>query len=207
MEFEKVDINESIYPKLPTAPHDEGVSCRLQKINEIQWILEEEEEKRSAISKKYHRVVQIVDAVDVGLISTTMGLGISGVGLLSTIVAAPVVIVMESVALSTGVLSIIGKYVTKQCAAKAEKHEKIKVLARAKLNTISSYISKALNDNTKSDEEFQLILSELNKYREMKEEIKRVSRKRIDYDAQQNLIEQGRQEARESFRKMFEKKN
>lgn len=85
--------------------------------------------------------------------------------------------------------------------------KKIKVLARAKLNTISSYISKALNDNKISDEEFQLILSELNKYREMKEEIKRVSRKRIDYDAQQNLIEQGRQEARESFRKMFEKKN
>lgn len=91
-----------------------------KNLYEIQWILEEEKEKRSVISKKYHRVVQIVDAVDVGLISTTMGLGISGVGLLSTIVAAPVVIVMESVALSTGVLSIIGKYVTKQCAAKAE---------------------------------------------------------------------------------------
>ena len=104
-------------------------------------------------------------------------------------------------------LSIVGKYVAKKCAAKAEKHEKIKVLAQAKLNTITSYISKALTDNKISDEEFQLILAELVKYREMKEEVRRISKKRMDHDVQQTLIEQGRQEARESFRKLFEKKN
>ena len=136
-----------------------------------------------------------------------MGLGIGGLGLLSTIVAAPIVIVMEGVALGTGALSIVGKYVNKKISAKAEKHERIKTLAVSKLNTISSYISKALVDNKISDEEFQLILSELDKYRELKEEVRRKSKKRMDYELQQSLIEQGRQEARESIRKLFEKNN
>ena len=202
MEFKKV------YPEIPTAPfEDEGLSYRLQKINEIQRTLEEEIEKRAALSKKYHRAVSIVDGVDVGLITITMGLGVGGVGLLSTIVAAPIVIVMEGVALGTGALSILGKYANKKLATKAGKHEKIKVLAQAKLNTISSYISKALSDNKISDEEFQLILAELVKYREMKVEIKRLSKKHMNYDLQQSLIEQGRQETRESFRKIFEKNN
>ena len=199
---------ESIYPKLPSAPaEDEGQSYRLQRINEIHKILEGEKEERASLSKKYHRAMKIVDGIDVALIGTTMGLGIGGLGLLSTIVAAPIVIVMEGVALGTGALSIVGKYVNKKFSAKAEKHERIKTLAVSKLNTISSYISKALVDNKISDEEFQLILSELDKYRELKEEVRRKSKKRMDYELQQSLIEHGRQEARESIRKLFEKNN
>ena len=183
---------ESIYPKLPSAPaEDEGQSYRLQRINEIHKILEGEKEERANLSKKYHRAVKIVDGIDVALIGTTMGLGIGGLGLLSTIVAAPIVIVMEGVALGTSALSIVGKYVNKKFSAKAEKHERIKTLAVSKLNTISSYISKALVDNKISDEEFQLILSELDKYRELKEEVRRKSKKRMDYELQQSLIEQG----------------
>ena len=74
---------ESIYPKLPSATaEDEGQSYRLQRINEIQKILEGE--VRASLSKKYHRAVKIVDGIDVALIGTTMGLGIGGLGLLST---------------------------------------------------------------------------------------------------------------------------
>ena len=69
---------------------------------------------------------------------TTIGLDVAGVGLLSTIVAAPLVLVMEGVALCTGILSIAGKFVNSKLFAKAEKHKKIQVLA--KLNTISDHI-------------------------------------------------------------------
>ena len=53
-----------------------------------------------------------------------------------------------------------------------EKHEKIKTLAEVKLNTISDYVSKALEDDYISDEEYSLILNELVKFNEMKEEIR-----------------------------------
>ena len=68
-------------------------------------------------------------------------------------IAAPAVIAIEGVALFTGFLSIIGKYSVKRSMSKAEKHEKIKTIASAKLDMISSHISKALSDNKVVDEE------------------------------------------------------
>ena len=95
--------------------------------------------------------------MDTVLVAITLCGGAGGVALLSTVVAAPEVIVIEGVALLTGLLSMIGKYSVKKSPSKAEKQEKIKMIASAKLDTIASHISKALNDNKVTDEEFQLI--------------------------------------------------
>ena len=151
-----MEMKENIYPKLPTAPpiEDQGQGYRLQKINEIQVFLEKEVATREALSKKYFRVAKIVDNVDTVLIAITLGGGAGGIGLLSTVIAAPAVIVIEGVALFTGFLNIIGKYSVKRSMSKAEKHEKIKMIASTKLDTISLHISKALSDNKVVDEEF-----------------------------------------------------
>ena len=158
-----MEMKENIYPKLPTAPpiEDQGQGYRLLKINEIQMFLEKEVATREALSKMYFRVAKIVDNVDTVLIAITLGGGAGGVDLLSTVIAAPAVIVIEGVALFTGLLSIIGKYSVKKSTSKAEKHEKIKTIASAKLDTIALHVSKALSDNKVTDEEFQLILEEL----------------------------------------------
>jgi hypothetical protein len=55
---------------------------------------------------------------------------------------------------------------------KAQKHEKIKVLVEAKLNTINDHVSKTVKDDRISAEEYSLILSELAKFIQMKEEIR-----------------------------------
>ena len=207
MEFKEKKLNaDQLYPTLPSAPHlDEGQGYRLQKINEIQRALEDEREKRQNLSKKYHRVVKIISNAGSALVATSMGLGVAGVGLLSTIVAAPIVIAMEATALGTGLLGIIGGQVNKRLMRKAEKHEKIKVLAEAKLNTISDLISKALTDNKVCDEEYALILSELTKYHQMKEEVRSKTKKVIDEEMRESLIHQGRNEAIDSLRKIFNK--
>ena len=114
---------------------------------------------------------------------------------------------MEGVAIFTGLLSIIGRYSVKKSTSKAEKHEKIKTIASTKLDKISSHISKALSDNKITDDEFQLILEELEKYKVMKEEVRVKTKKKIATELEDTLIEKGRQEARESFRKLVEKKN
>ena len=145
--------------------------------------------------------------MDTVLIAITLGDGAGGVALLSTVIAAPAVIVIEGVALFTGFLSIIGKYSVKKSTSKAEKHEKIKTIASTKLDTISSHISKALSDNKVNDEEFRLILEELEKYKVMKEEIRAKTKKKIATDTEETLIERGRQEARESLRKFVETNN
>ena len=152
----KTEMKENIYPKLPTAPpiEDQGQGYRLQKINEIQAFLEKEVATRGVLSKKYFRAASIVDNVDTVLITITLGGGVGGIGLLSTVIAAPTVIAIEGVALFMGFLSIIGKYSVKKSTSKAEKHEKIKLIASAKLDTIASHVSKALSDNKVTDEEF-----------------------------------------------------
>ena len=202
-----MEMKENIYPKLPTAPpiEDQGQGYRLQKINEIQAFLEKEVATREALSKKYFRAARIVHNVDTVLITITLGGGARGIGLLSTVIAAPAVIAIEGVALFTGFLSIIGKYSVKRYTSKAEKHEKIKTIASTKLDTISSHIPKALSDNKVVDEEFQLILQELEKNKVMKGEVRTKTKKKIAAETEETLIERGRQEARESFRKLVKK--
>ena len=48
-----------------------------------------------------------------------------------------------------------------------KKHNKIVMLARSKLNSIESKISKALMGNEVSDEDFETIINEEKKYREL----------------------------------------
>ena len=125
--------------------------------------------------------------------------------MLTTVVAAPIVLGLEIGAATTGLISLLGNIVVRKTTLKAEKHLKISMLAKAKLDTIASHISEALMDNKISDDEFKLIIEELNKYKAMKEEIRNNTKKRIKEEEEQSLIQRGRQEARESFRKLVEK--
>ena len=199
-----VDCTNNLYPIIATAPElrekpeaineRQAQSYRLKKINEIQKELETERDRRSTLSKKYHRSVKIISAVDDSLVAGTMCLGVAGIGVLSTIVAAPIAIAMEASALGAGVLLTIGSQINKKLMIKAEKHEKIKILASAKINTISDHISKALKDDMISDEEYSLILDELEKFNCMKEEIRSKIKVAIDEQTRQALINQGREE-------------
>ena len=100
-----------------------------------------------------------------------MGLAASGVGLLSTIIAAPVAVGLQTGAIVCWLLEAGGKLVGQRLQAKARKHDLIRGLAESKLNTIADRISFALNDNKITEEEFRLILSEVYKYNQMKAEI------------------------------------
>ena len=51
-----------------------------------------------------------------------IGLGITGVSLLSTIVAAPAVIRMEAVSIVMGLLRVVGNRAIKKMSLKKEKH-------------------------------------------------------------------------------------
>ena len=184
---------------------DGGHSYRLKVISDVQKFLEEEITKRDAFSKEYFRIARITSNVDNVLITITLGAGITGAALLTTVVAAPIVLGLEIGAATTGLISLLGNVLVRKTTLKAEKHLKISMLAKAKLDTISTHISEALMDNKISHDEFKLIMEELNKYKAMKEEIRSNTKKKIKEEEEASLIERGRQEARESFRKLVEK--
>ena len=74
---------------------------------------------------------------------------------------------------------------------KKKKHSKIVMLARSKLNSIESKISKALMDNEISHEDFETIINEEKKYRELKESIRMMNSQRSDTE-KINLTEEGK---------------
>ena len=211
-------MKEKVYPELPTirenptAPNmvnnineDRGHSYRLKVILDVQKFLEEEIQKRDAFSKKYFRISKIVNMADNTLIGITIVAEGTGAVLLSTGVGAPFALVLGISGAVTGAISLFGNIFSKKVTTKAEKHLKIKTLAMAKLDTIASHISKALMDDYISDEEFKLIMSEMDKYKAMKEEIRSNTKKKLKTEEEESLIERGRQEARESFRRLVEK--
>ena len=211
-------MKEKTYPELPTirenpsAPNvvnggsdDRGHSYRLKIIREVQEFLEEEIKNREAFSKKYFRIAKVVNMIDNTLITITIGAEGTSAVLLSTGVGAPFALALGISGVVTGAVSLIGNIFSKKATTKAEKHLKIKTLAMAKLDTIASHISKALIDNYINNEEFNLIMEEMNKYKTLKEEVRNNTKKKLKTEEEESLIEKGRQEARESFRKLVEK--
>ena len=214
------EIKEKIYPELPNiretpnAPpivnggtDDRGHNFRLNHIQELQKFLEEEIKNREALKKKYFRISKIINIVNSGLSSVVMAVGGTGGALLLTGVGVPISAALAIGGVVIGGVTIIGNFYSRKARTKGEKHSKISERAITKLDTIASHISKSLMDDFVSNEEFNLILEEVNKYKVLKEEIRNNTKKKLKNDEKESLIEKGRQEATNSFRKLVEKKH
>ena len=71
-----------------------------------------------------------------------------------------------------GVVSVIAGASAKKLSRKVTKHEKTVSVCESKINSLKDRISKALADDRISDEEFENILAEMEKYHEMKKDIR-----------------------------------
>ena len=174
-------------------------------ITDVLNFLEEESVKREAYSKKYFRVAKYVSAVDSILMGGTVCAEVAAAVLLTSGIGSPAALGLGIGGAVASAFSLIGNIVVRKTTIRAEKHLKIKTLASAKLDTIASHVSKALTDDFISDEEFKLIMEELDKYKAMKEEILNNMKKKLKEEEKESLIERGRQEACESFRRLVEK--
>ena len=82
----------TLYP-----PLESGETHRLQHVAEVRFPLQKEQDFRSSMYKKYQHGANVADETDTALSVTSVGLAASGIGLLSTIIAAPVAIVADCV--------------------------------------------------------------------------------------------------------------
>ena len=191
------------YPRYEE-PNEQAQQFRLHKINEVQKILESDLNKRASLAKKYQRGSNVVSGICYVFEIAAVGLGTAGIALLTTVIAAPIVVAMEGIALSTGGLSVAGNLLCdKVFSVKTRKHNQIKMLAESKLNTIADHVSRALQDNMISDEEFALVLSELDKYYQLRDEIKSKTKSKIDNETKKSLIQQGKDQAISEFQNMI----
>ena len=81
---------------------------------------------------------------------------------------------------------------------KQKKHEEIRLLAQTKLKSIQDIISKALTDGRVLDLEFEWILSKLERYRTLKQELHHKAKKKteaITNDQQEAILVQDERKA------------
>ena len=100
-----------------------------------------------------------------------MLLGSISIASFATIIGAPAGIIGASCGFTLSITSGFVKKYLKTIRNK-KKHNKIVMLARSKLNSIESKISKALMDNEISHEDFETIINKEKKYRQLKESIR-----------------------------------
>ena len=193
---------EKIYPPIPpTAPPDDE-SYRLKKIDELEKFLRDEIHTRDSLTKRFKRRATTVSISDTSVLAAITALEAASIATLVTGIGMPVSVVLASTGLLLGIGSAVIHKTQKVFDSKAKKHDKIKTLAESKLDTISSIVSKAVEDSQISHQEYQLILKEVEHYRKMKEEIRTKSKKKTDAitaEQREAILAQGREEGQKAF--------
>ena len=168
-----MDEYNSIYPNVPQS----GDNFRLQKTYDALGSLEKEVKHYENVRKKYKRTQNMFSKVSVGTGLFSVILGSSGLGTSLTGFGLVVGVPLGSLAGVFGLTSVGCAAVSKRLSQKVSKHDQTVAVARAKVNSIRDLVSKALKDNRISDEEFSLILSEVDKFETLKLQIRQKSRK------------------------------
>ena len=99
--------------------------------------------------------------------------------------------------LVAGVGGLVGSSVQRILNKKVEKHDRLLMLAEAKLSTITALVSKALRDNSVSDAEFEAIQREMSDYQAKKRAIQTKVRTEVGSDLEglkRGLLEEGRKQ-------------
>ena len=133
---------------------------RLNKINGSKDYFIAEIRKRDLMSKILSKYIASFEYLDKLLIVSCAATGSIFIASFVTPVGAPVEIMSASYSLAFSITTGFVKKFLKTIRNKKKKHNKIVMLARSKLNSIESKISKALVDNEISREDFETILKE-----------------------------------------------
>ena len=139
---------------------DHGNTYRLEEIKKLLEYIESEISKRSDLVEKYHKRMNILTNIDKFCNAVSVALSVGGIALLTTVVAIPVVVSTESVALCLGIMCIFNKSFVKSLSKKIKKHDQIKMLSRSRLNLIKDLVSRAISDDIVTEAEFSEIISE-----------------------------------------------
>ena len=161
------DLQE-LTPADEPAQTDGGMAFRLKHITDIRRKLEDESESRTRLRRRYKSLYNTAMYLNAssGIISSCAS--VATVISLSTGIGVVIALPVGTVALATGMLSVISTGFGKIIMKKLEKHERIKMLAHSKLSSISALISQALKDGRISHEEYDIILAEEESYRDTK---------------------------------------
>ena len=188
----KHDFNKTpnIYPNL-TANISNEQQFRLNKINRIKDYFLAEIRERELISKNIRKYIASLDHFDKSLNNLSILSGSISIASFASVIGVPAGKIRASCGFTFSITSGFVKRFLKTIRNEKKKYNKIVMLARSKLNSIESKISKALIDNEISHEDFEIIINEEKKDRELKESIRMMNSQRSDAE-KTSLIEESK---------------
>ena len=167
-EVPKETPKDKIYPEAPK----DGKTFHLQQSCRVLENLEKEAKHYASVRKKYKRCLNVLSRISTSTGTLSFGLSGSGVGTAFSGVGLPLAASLGGLGLICGVVSVIAGEAGKKVSRKVTKHEKTVSVCESKINSLKDRISKALAEDRLSDEEFENILAEMEKYHEMKKDIR-----------------------------------
>ena len=174
-----------MYPNLSTNTSNDQ-QFRLNKINEIKDHFIAEIKERELVNKGLSKYIASFDYFDKSLIDLSPATGSISIASFAT-----AGMMSASFSLAFSITTGFVKRFLKTTRNKKEKHNKIVMLARSKLNIIESKISEALINNEISHGEFMTIMNEGKKFWELKERIRMMNSQRSDAE-KISFIEEGK---------------
>ena len=173
-----MEVYKKIYPEVPKedkiypgAPKDSN-AFHLQQSCRVLENLEKEAKHYASVRKKYKRCYNLLSRISTSAGTLSFCLSGSGVGTAFSGVGIPLAASLGGLGLICAVVSVITGEAGKKVSRKVTKHEKTVSVCESKINSLKDRISKALADDRISGEEFENILAEMEKYHEMKKDIR-----------------------------------
>ena len=148
---------------------------RLDEINKIRDYFNNEIKERKNVIKKLNKYLVSFDYLDKIFITLSASFGVLSIASYASVVGTPAGIAGSSLTLIFTIGTGISKSLLKVTRKIKKKHNKIIALAKNKLNTIDTLLSRVLNDSKISHEEFNNIITEANIYENIKENIKELT--------------------------------
>ena len=166
-----------MYPNLNANISNEQ-QFRLNEINEVKDYFLAEIREKELISKNNSKHIASLDHFDKSLNVLSILSGSISIASFATVIGAPAGIIGASCGLIFSMTMGFAKKFLKTIRNKKKKHNKIVILARRKLNSIESKISKALMGNEISHKDFETIINE-EKIRMINNPVKEVMLKKL----------------------------
>ena len=171
-------------------------------MSEIETSFIDEIEVREHIAKRFKRVNTITGTVNKGLITSTLITGRISIAAFPSGVGLPHGIDLTGTSLILSLATAITRLPFKIFTVKQEKHDAIKPLVQAKLDSISNMISQAMQDGDISPTEFHKVLHEVQKNRKLEADIRNQAKARVKQttkEQREKILQQSRKKCKEDF--------
>ena len=143
----------------------------LSEVSNVERYFNQEIKGKKSNSKRLSKYVAAFDYIDKILIVLSKASRGASIISFTTVIGAPAVISSARFSLVFSLTTQIIKKLLSKTRNKQEKHDKIFVLAKSKLNNVETLVSQALTELKISHIQFIAILNEKEKYERMKENL------------------------------------